>query len=166
MSHPILSLDSNVHSVYIENDFNAYGPAAREEAHYTLQRAQNGYVGEGSFVVAKGAPGGPFPTSQRTAVESIIIPADVMRSFFQLLAESPIVANVPATPEPSAEYYPRLRIELHLNSEIVTFLSASQQEGYVPWSVQTATATYYINSDQPTRALALLQPYLKPDVLK
>lgn len=161
-----LSVASDVHSIYIENDFYTYGPVGREEAHYTLQQAQNRYVGEASFVVAKGSPGGLLSATPRTEVEPITIPTNVMRSFFQLLATSPIVAKIPATPEPATDYYPSLRIELRLDSETVTFLSTSQQDGYVPWVVQTATATYYINSDQPTQALALLQPYLKADVLK
>jgi hypothetical protein len=140
----------------IEDEWAGLGVSHR--AYYRLQRQTNGFTGKASFEVGWAAP--------TAVIADVSVPMKAALEFFETLAQLPAVYGYY---EPRIEHtddYPSVSIEVMLPDQTVRFYSRSQGENNVPWGLDVKGDTFVINSDEPARALNLLRPYLKRDVLR
>ena len=128
------------------------------KARYELERQGSGLIGKARFEA--GWSEGP------TATANITVPVEATLDFLDTLAQSPAVYGHYEPRIKHTDDYPSLSIEVRLPDQTVRFYSESQGETHVPWGVDVKGDTFVINSDEPARALALLKPYLKQDVLR
>ena len=143
-------------SITIEDTWGGLG--IPHKAYYQLEQQNDRFVGKGSFLA-----GWTPPTP---VIVDISIPGEIAKDFLETLADSPAVYGVY---EPRVEHtddYPSLKIELTLPDQTVRFYSLSQGEDHVPWGLDIQGNTYVIDSDEPAKALALLKPYLKWNILR
>jgi hypothetical protein len=142
-------------AVTIEESWTGLGNP--HKARYQLERQGSGLAGKALFEA--GWSEGP------TATADITIPDDVTLKFLDTLAQSPAVYG---HYEPRIEHtddYPSLSIAVRLPDQTVRFYSESQGETHVPWGLGIQGNTFVINSDEPARALTLLKPHVKQDIL-
>ena len=147
-------------SIKIEDEWIGLSHIAPIEAHYDLRRQNGAFSGKANFSVAY------YYREKHTAVENIVIPEDMALSFLRTLAQSPTEYGYY---EPRIEHtddYPSISIQIELEGESLKFYTESQGEDHVPWALDWKGSTFVINSDQPAKALALLEPYLKKDTLE
>jgi hypothetical protein len=160
----------------IADTWNGLTYLAPVEAIYNLERGRDGFTGRADFEV-----GGNEKSSlikQYNASADITIPEVVAQRFLNMLAESQAQEGIPNYTEQCCDNYPSLSIELQLEGSKIVFHSASLQvEGSrwgsvfkggsrVPWGLEFTGQTYVINSARPAEAYALLNPYLKKEVLE
>jgi len=150
---PELKELAKARTIRLEDDWGGLGPSRR--VHYELHPGADQFTGEATFSV-----------SGLTKTESVQIPLSAAKSFFQILGEAPLEDREYVPRISHTDDYPSLQIELDLGNETVTFFTQSQGERHVPWAVKINQKTYVIDSDAPARALAVLDSYLKRDVLK
>jgi hypothetical protein len=148
----------NASSIHIEDDWTGLSFLAPLEAHYDLTRQGNVFIGKAHFSVAR-------YQRARTADEDISIPIEVVQDFLEMLSQSPAVYGNYAPRIEWTDDYPSLVIEISMETETISFHSKSQGEGHVPWGLDQKGHMYIINSNQPAKALAILEPYFKKDVL-
>lgn len=125
---------------------------------YELERQGSGLTGKARFEAGW--------SEEVTATADITISEDTTLKFLETLAQSPAVYG---HYEPRIEHtddYPSLSIDIRLPDQPVHFYSRSQGETHVPWGLDIQDNTFIINSDEPAKALDLLKPYLKRDVLR
>ncbi len=155
----ILGQFSDADKIAIADNWNGYSSRAPLITNYSLTRSIEGFIGSARFSA------GGHRGQAHTANESIIIPKAVAQSFLSELSKT--------TPKPGkytpdishTDDYPSLSIEVELGKQSVRFYSQSQGFDNVPWGADIMGKSYTISTGQPGQALAILQPYLRKDVL-
>jgi len=151
---------SQTRSIRIQDDWTGYSSLAPIEAHYFLERNEDKFSGEVHFSVAG------YSEHPKTTTENIEIPLEVVQAFLEMLAKSPLDYGEYVPEFTHTDDYPDIRIELESDSESITFFTTSQGADHVPWAAILDGKTYVVDSDIPAKALAILEPFLKRDVLE
>ena len=92
----------------------------------------------------------------------VVIPLDVIQRFLEMLLQSPVKEGIYRPSVPRTGGSRKTRVELDLETETVTFFTESLADGGIPWGATFGGRTYVIESDIPSKALRVLDPYL-PD---
>lgn len=151
-------------SVRIQDDWVGLAPEAPIAARFYLHRDGTQFTGTAEFE-AGGFSGDPLK-----ATEEIAIPLEVMESFLLRLTDAPVEEGTYIIPPTHTDDYPQLSMNLTSGDWSVEFYSDSQNSDHTPWRFESSHPNgvcrhnCVIQSDVPTQALDLLNPYLKRDV--
>lgn len=158
---PALSdLAATTTTLSIQDDWSGMGFGySHRTAHYNLERQPNGEF-NGTVVFQLGTY--PVPSE---AVRAVKIPTAVAHTFLQSLLAIPMQEGQPKPQNTSTDDYPDYTLYLKVGSNPLVIHSTSQEQNRVPWTVSFAGHQYFVDSDEPTRALANLSLYMAQDVL-
>lgn len=149
---------SAVISVSIVDSWTGLSPLAPVESNYKLNAGEDGLMGTAFFSVA--GYGDPI-----TATTAISLPLAAWQEALEVLGSTSL-ETIPYLPVFSfTDYYPSVLLVIKTRDQEYRFESKSQGQGYVPWKVTVDDQEYVTFSDNPTRALQILQPYLAKNVL-
>jgi ankyrin repeat protein len=90
------------------------------------------------------------------------VPAAAFDEFLALLAQAPLVRGKYVPYFEHTDDYPSISISVFSPAGVVAFSTESQGPRHVPWAAAVNGEAFVVPSDEPARALALLQPYLTP----
>lgn len=95
----------------------------------------------------------------------IEIPVDVTQAFFAKLKESELAEGQYEPNIMWTDDYPSLNITIDTRREVIELYTQSQGEDHIPWGATIRGKEYIIDSGIPSEALAILEPYMKKDIL-
>ncbi len=152
---PLLLFNSTqVSAIVIEDDWVGYSPVAPIEAHFRLQKSNDGFDGEAFFSV------GGFSTSTLTDTVSIHIPQVEALQFLDSLAQTPVKKSIYRPAISHTDDYPAITITLKLPDDLVVFHTESQGAEHIPWQVTVQGNSYVIYTADVAHALNALDPFL------
>lgn len=144
----------------IQDDWGGMGWGySQRTAHYNLERQPNG---EFNGTVVFQLDTYPVPSE---AVRAVKLPAEVAHTFLQSLLAIPMQEGQTKPQNTHTDDYPDYTLYLQIGSNPLVIHSTSQEQNRVPWTVSFAGHQYFVDSDEPTRALTNLSPYMSHDVL-
>lgn len=144
---------------------------------YNLKRDGEEFVGDVQFSV-----GGEEPQFRKVATDTIVIRSNTIQDFLRVLQTS-TVREGKYEPNPisaGTDNYPDIEIELQLESETIMFFTraygnAGAIRERIPgspwgccghaWALDYRDRIYVLDTIHPDEALAIMDPYLKRDVL-
>jgi hypothetical protein len=157
---PSLAMVMEGKTVEIQNDWNGYSDITPIIRRYKLQ-LQNGEL-VGNSHMAVGGYGAAGIRQQVTT--KVKIPAVVTAQFLATLAKTPLTSGVYKPTIVRTDDYPHIMIVIKSAKQQAIFRSESQGDNHTPWKVvvgeEDPRKNYITNSDLPTQALKLLNPYL------
>lgn len=151
-----------VKTITIRDYWVGYSPVAPIEANYQL--SLEGSVLNGTAQFAVGSFSANRPSQQDTV--NISIPADITLAFLGKLKESVLVEGVYPPRVERTDDYPSISITIETRREAIEIFTESQGREHIPWGVRMRENTYVVDSAIPAQALAILDPYLRQDVLR
>lgn len=169
-----LSAITEVHSISIHR-VQEYGitncPWVDETL--TLERTSQNFEGEIKFRVRAPLLAPPI----RETTEQVAIPLDVVNTFLETLATTTLESRTQKMPIWATDGW-KFSIDILLESNANrTMLSMQSTKGFqdLSWQAKSGDSSWFANameknysirSDAPLRGLALLQPYMKAEVLQ
>jgi len=93
----------------------------------------------------------------------VVVPLDAFQRFLETLLQAPVKEGIYRPSVPRTGGSPKTRVELNLETETVTFFTESLADGGIPWGATFGGRTYVIESDIPSKALRILDPYISLD---
>lgn len=145
----------SIESIHLSDTWYGLSPTSPQIADVTLYPTDGGFSGEIDFTA------GILGKSV-----DVFISNEDMQAFLDSLAKSSFVAG---DYEPKIEWtddYPSFMIEIRTSDSTLAFYSSSQGEGNVPWGMTFEGTEFVVDSDQPARALSIIQPDLQYDVFE
>lgn len=159
---PAIRLD-DVASIEIHDDWTGFSPMAPIKAHYSLRRSGGGLKGRASFSI------GGYSGHPRSAQAQISVPRSTAAKFVKLLVASPLTLGKYRPRLTVTDGYPSISITVKTKKTkepTLVFHTESQGATHVPWGLRIGGEAYTITSPEPARALKMISPYLKHDVLE
>ena len=151
---------STVQSIVIDDGWMGLSLIAPITAKYELHREDTNFTGLASFSVGPDLPRKPATR----ATEDLIVPKEIVARFLHQIATTPIVSGKYEPKFTHTDDYPSISIELKTDKKYVVFSSTSQSKDRSPWKIADGKQECISQSAVPADALALLKPYLKPDL--
>ncbi len=144
-------------AINIRDDWAGLSKSSPQLAHYLLDRTVDGLTGTAEFSAG---------TEPVTTTAEITIPESVVQDFLGKLAAVPLKEGIYTPKIDHTDDSPNISITIQVDSGIVSFYSQSQGDDHLPWGASIANKIYVIDTPDVAQALALLEPYLKKDVLQ
>ena len=147
---------SDVQTLKIQDHWMGLSPTAPMMADYELSMTDETLSGEASFSIA-------YDTIKQSS--DITIPAETLDAFIKMLETVKLKQGVY---EPFWEWtddYPYISMLFQTDQGEIEIFTSSQGNSHTPWAANIDGVEYVIESDIPMQALALLEPYLKRDIL-
>ena len=139
-------------------DTDRIGGGTLFESSVALELQSVGFVGVASStrINAHASP----PVLTRDA--DVVVPLDAFQRFLETLLQSPVKEGIYRPSVPRTGGSRTTKVEFDLETETVTFLTESLADGGIPWGTTFGGCTYVIESDIPSKALRILDPYINP----
>lgn len=143
----------------IRDDWSGASPVSPVLAHYYLTRSSGALTGLADFSV------GEFQGRPITTTDTVTIPAEVVSDFLNRLSEVPLTEGN-YVPRQDAVENTNISLTITVPAGTIFFYTQSQGDDHTPWAATLDTTTYVIDTPAVAEAFALLEPYLKRDVLE
>lgn len=159
---------TDVTGIDIRYGWNGMSPAAPIRATWNLQRLEDGFRGTASFGVGYGGTDEKtrqtIPSLKEEA--SVVVPETVVAKALRLLARTAVRWGEYTPTCTHTDDYPFFELALRTPTEDFKIFSESQGERNTPWGMELSGDKYTIDTSEPARALDLLKPSLRWDVLE
>jgi hypothetical protein len=166
---------THANAIAISDSWAGFGYIDVASASYELERKEGVFTGLATFTVQ----GDSTRLGVHKVVTDVTVPADVADQFLSVIAESRAEEGEYDFDKISGccDNVPALSITLRTGTAEIEFFSWSHQVNgqrwgsifkggnRVPWGVDFDGSTYVVNSGKPAEAYALLDPYLKKNML-
>lgn len=156
-----LMLITSTQGITMRDDWAGLSKANPIRAHYTLNREA-----DGSFSGLAEFAAGEQSGNAVTLTTTVTIPDDVIQKFLEALVAIPLKEGEYIPKLDRTDDYPNIAFTIQVERDTVSYYTQSQGDTHVPWAIALANKTYLVDTPAIADAYAMLDTYLRKDLLE